>query len=82
MKVSATLFETRTASGTCRNRPRVTGGTGGQVSGSGEVVDGDAFRRSREFSSCDSDGGGDQEHTFTPPSRLLSWNSKPLSVKE
>ena len=57
MEVSATWFETRAASGTCRNRPRVTGGTGGQVSGSGEVVDGDVFRHSRECSYCDSDGG-------------------------
>ena len=82
MKVSATSFETKTASGTCRNRPRITGGTGGQVSGSGEVIDRDIFRHSRRLSSCDSDGVGDHEHTFTPPSRLLSWNSKPLSVKE
>ena len=53
MKVSATSFETDTASGTGRNRPRITGGTGGRVSGSGEVVDGDVFRHSRELSSCD-----------------------------
>ena len=44
MKVFATSFETVTASGTCRNRPRITGGTGGLISGSGEVVDGDVFR--------------------------------------
>ena len=75
-------FETHTAGGMCRDRPRITGGSGGRVYGSGEVVDGDIFRRSREFSSCNSDGGGDHEHAFTPPSRLLSWNSKPLSVKE
>ena len=55
MKVSATSFETGTVSSTCRNRPRVTGGTEGRVSGSGEVIDGDVFRHSREFSSCDSD---------------------------
>ena len=42
---------------TCRNRSRITGGTGGRVSGSGEVVDGDVFRHSRELSSRDSDGG-------------------------
>ena len=57
MKLSAMSFETGTASGTGRNRPRITGGTGGRVSGSGEIVDGDAFRHSRELSSCDSDGG-------------------------
>ena len=57
MKVSATSFETGTASGTCRNRPRITGGTGGRVSGSGEVADGNVFRHLRKLSSCDSDGG-------------------------
>ena len=57
MKVSAKSFETGTASCTCRNRPSITGGTGGQISGSGEVVDGEVFRHSRELSSCDSDGG-------------------------
>ena len=57
MKISATSFETGTASGTYRNRHRITGGTGGRVSGSREVIDGDVFRRSRELSSCDSDGG-------------------------
>ena len=57
MKVFATSFETVTASGTCRNRPRITGGTGGLISGSGEVVDGDVFRHSRELPYCDSDGG-------------------------
>ena len=57
MKVSATSFETRTAGGTCRNRPRITGGTGGWISGSGEVVEGDVFRHSRELSSCDFDSG-------------------------
>ena len=41
----------------CRNRPRVTGGTEGRVSGSGEVIDGDVFRHSRELSSRDSDSG-------------------------
>ena len=51
--LSATSFETSTASGTCRERPRITGGTGGQVSGSGEGVDEDVFRHSRELSSCD-----------------------------
>ena len=56
MKVSATSFETGTVSGTCRNRPRITGGTGGWVSGSGEVVEGDVVRHLRELSSCDSDG--------------------------
>ena len=57
VKALVMSFETRMASGTCRNRPRITGGTGGRVSGSGEIVDGDAFRHSRELSSCDSDGG-------------------------
>ena len=57
LKVSATSFGAGTVSSTCRNRPRVAGGTEGRVSGSGEVVDGDAFRHSRELSSCDSDGG-------------------------
>ena len=57
MKVSATSFETGAASGTCRNRPWITGGTGGRVSGSGEVVDRDIFRHLRRLSSCDSDGG-------------------------
>ena len=57
MKVSVTLLETGTASGTYRNRHRITGGTGGRVSGGGEVIDGDVFRRSRELSFCDSDGG-------------------------
>ena len=57
MKVSATLFEADTASGTCRNRPWITGGTGGRVSGSGEVVDMDIFRHLRRLSSCDSGGG-------------------------
>ena len=57
MKVFATSFETVTASGTCRNRPRITGGTEGLISGSGEVVDGDVFRRSRELTPCNSDGG-------------------------
>ena len=57
MKVSAASFETRTASGTCRNRPRITGGTGGQVSGSGEVDDGNVFHHLRELSSHYSDGG-------------------------
>ena len=57
MKLSAMSFETGTASGTDRNRPRITGGTGGRVSGSGEVVDGDVFRHLIELSSCDSDGG-------------------------
>ena len=57
MKVLVAQLDTGTASSTCRNRPRVTGGTGGQVSGSGEVVDGDIFRHSRELSSCDSDSG-------------------------
>ena len=49
-------FETSMASGTCRNRPRITGDTGGQVSGSGEVDDGNVFHHLRELSSCDSDG--------------------------
>ena len=44
MKVSALSFETRTVGSTCRDRPRITGGTGGLISGSGEVVDGDVFR--------------------------------------
>ena len=57
MKTSAMSFETRTAGGTCRNRPRITGGTGGRVSDSGEVVDRYVFRHSRGLSSCDSDGG-------------------------
>ena len=59
MKVSATSFEAGTASGRVRVETdlRLTGGTGGRVSGSGEIVDGDAFRHSRELSSCDSDGG-------------------------
>ena len=57
MKVSATSFKIGTASSTGRNRPRITGGTGGRVSGSGEVVDGDVFRHLIELSSCDSDGG-------------------------
>ena len=57
VKALVMSFETRMASGTCRNRPRITGGTGGQVSGSGEVVDGDVFRHLIELSSCDSDGG-------------------------
>ena len=57
MKVSATSFDTGTIGGTCRNRPRITGGTGGRVSGSGEVANGNVFRHLRKLSSCDSDGG-------------------------
>ena len=57
VKALVMSFETRMASGTCRDRPRITGGTGGQVSGSGEVVDGDIFCHSRGLSFCDSDGG-------------------------
>ena len=72
MKVSATSLDTGTISGTCRNRPRITGGTGGRVSGIGEVVDGDIFRRSREFCYCDSHGGGDHENPCIRPYRLLS----------
>ena len=72
MKVSALSFETRTVGSTCRDIPRITGGSGGWVSGSGEVVDEDIFRRSREFCYCDSHGGGDHENTFTLPSGPLS----------
>ena len=56
VKALVMSFETGMASGTCRNRPRITGGTGGRVYGSGEVVDGNVFRHLRELSSCDSDG--------------------------
>ena len=49
-----------------------SGGIGGRVSGSEEVVDGDVFRRSREFSYCVSHGGGDHENIFTPSSGPLS----------
>ena len=57
MKVSATSFETGMASGRVRVETdlRLTGGTGGRVSGSGEVVDGNVFRRLRELPPCDSD---------------------------
>ena len=57
VKALVMSFETRMASGTCRNRPRITGGTGGQVSGSGEVDDGNVFHHLRELSSHYSDGG-------------------------
>ena len=57
VKALVTSFEKGTASGMCRNRLRLTGGTGGRVSGSGKVVDGDVFRHSRELPYCDSEGG-------------------------
>ena len=56
VKALVMSFETRMASGTCRNRPRITEGTRARVSGSGEVIDGDAFCHLRELFSCDSDG--------------------------
>ena len=71
MKVFATSFETVTASGTCRNRPRITGGTEGLISGSGEVVDGDVFRHSRGLSSCGSDGGITTKKTFIRPTVMM-----------
>ena len=43
-------------SDTCRNIPRIIGGTGGRVCGNRENVGQHVFRRSKEFSSCDSDG--------------------------
>ena len=69
VKALATPSETGTTSGMCRNRPRITGGTGGQVSGSGEVDDGNVFHHLRELPSRDSDGG---ITTFIQPYILLS----------
>lgn len=58
MKVPSTSFRTDMTSDTCRNIPRIIGGTGGRVCGNRENVGQHVFRRSKEFSSCDSESSG------------------------